>query len=87
MKSKIAFEASSLTSSTIYRNNAHKNSLANYLIILIEPEEGKVCYTYWFPMIGDLLARAVDDVSYLVSHNELKILHEYKLNSEHYEFF
>lgn len=44
------------------------------LVVLVQPEEGEVCYADGFPVIRDLFAGAVDDMRHLIGHDELKIL-------------
>ena len=45
-----------------------------YLVVLIEPEEGKVGDSNRLPTILHLLASAVNDVGHLVSHYEFQVL-------------
>ena len=45
-----------------------------YLVVLIEPEEGKVGDSDRLPMILHLLSSAVNDVGHLVSHYEFQVL-------------
>lgn len=47
-----------------------------YLVVLIEPEESKVGHSNWLPVVLNLLACAVDDMSDFVRHYEFQILRQ-----------
>ena len=44
------------------------------LLFLVKPVESKVYYAHTFPLVLDLLARAVYDLGYFVSNDKLHIL-------------
>jgi len=44
------------------------------LVLLVKPVEAEVGHPNGLPVVGHLLARAVDDVGHLVSNDELQVL-------------
>ena len=46
------------------------------LVVLIEPEKCQIGHADWLPVVLNLLARAVDDVSDFVSYDKLQILQQ-----------
>ena len=48
--------------------------IKNYLVLKVQPLEGKIHYTSALEVVLNLLACTIDDVSYLVSHHELLVL-------------
>ena len=49
-------------------------TFGSHLIVLVQPEEGQVGNSDRLPMVGDLLASAVDDVCDLVGYHEFQVL-------------
>ena len=46
------------------------------LILQVEPLEGQIHNTFAVPVVGDLLARAIDNVRYFIGDNKFLILND-----------
>ena len=57
-------------------------SVKEYLVLLVQPVEGKVSDSNLFPHVLDLASSAVDDVSDFVCHYEFKVLRRKLVSNE-----